>query len=586
MKKTNLALWKMSIFTTIIGIFTMGCGNSGTEMEIDSCTILANDITVDTTLEDSCYNVVGNINVPSATLLTIKEGTTLFFQEGTQLKVNGALRAVGEFATLEDNGSIKTPSKPIRFTAVHPINGYWDGIYIYDSNDPRNELNNIIIEYAGGNNVAALNVDGTSRLNIKNSTIQYSGSDGFAIGSNNIIEEFTKITSKENDGFAGSIYANSLYALDKSSIFTDNVAGDYIIVKGETINKNQSWKALNVPTVITRDIHISRGTMLTIEPGATILFDASTQLRVEGALKAIGTAEQPIILSGKQKIVGYWDGIYLDKASDDQNRISHVVLEYAGGDSDYNGAIYTSGNSYINITDTTIRYNKNNGFVLGSNTEIKQFKRVTSTNNEGAAGILHTNSLHAIDNSSNFSENLGSEYLIVKGNSIVEDQTWSPLNVPVLIEGSFTVEPEVKLTIKAGSQFTFDSGVLMRVDGSLISKGTESDPIIFSALQQTAGYWAGIYFYNSEERKNEMTYTNVEYAGGGYRNAAIYLGGESLLKISNSTITDSASYGIYLEYDSAKRVDGQTLVRKNNFHNNNNDDVYEETRRSQSSFYY
>jgi len=126
-KLESLRLWALVLFMTF---FNVGCGSSGQPLNIDECTVLANDITTDTTLEDKCYNVVGNINVPSDTLLTIKEGTELFFQEGTQLRINGAIKAVGKPAILEENGTIRVPAKPIKFTGVEPINGYWDGIYI------------------------------------------------------------------------------------------------------------------------------------------------------------------------------------------------------------------------------------------------------------------------------------------------------------------------------------------------------------------------------------------------------------------------------------------------------------------------
>ena len=584
MRIIKLGSLKLYILALFITFFNVGCGGSGQPLNIDECTVLANDITTDTTLEDKCYNVVGNINVPSDTLLTIKEGTTLFFQEGTQLRVNGALKAIGKQAILEDNGSIRVSAKPVKFTGVQPINGYWDGIYIYDSNDHRNELDNIIIEYAGANG-AAFNVDGISRLNIKNSIIKNSGSDGFAIGSNNIIAKFQNITSKDNDGFAGSIYANSLHAIDSSSHFTDNVKGDYIIVKGDTIDKSQTWKALNVPAIITGDVHVDSGKVLTLEAGVTLLFDSSTQLKVQGALKAIGNADKPILFSAKEKIIGYWDGLYFDDASDSKNKLSHVIIEYAGGHNEYDAAIYTTGNSYLDISDSIIQYSKSDGFILSSDTYINQFKRVTVTNNEGEAGILHTNALYAIDSSCDFRGNLGSDYLIVKGGSIDVDQIWKPLSVPIFIMGSLTVEPETVLTLKEGIKLIFDSGVIMRVEGSIISKGTPSKPIILTGLEKRAGYWDGIYLDESKERKNEMTYTTVEYAGGGYRDAAIYLGGESLLKISDSTISNSASYGVYLEYDSALRIDGNTIKRKNEFRNNVKDDVYEQTKRDTISFY-
>lgn len=118
--------------------------------------------------------MIGDIDVSSNALLTIKPGTTLLFAEGTDLEINqeGALKAVG------------TATQPILFSAVQKTKGYWEGINFYYSNNVKNELAHIVVEYGGGGSgwKGSIHVDSSegspSRVSIKNSVFK----DGYKYG--------------------------------------------------------------------------------------------------------------------------------------------------------------------------------------------------------------------------------------------------------------------------------------------------------------------------------------------------------------------------------------------------------------------
>lgn len=88
----------------------------------------------------------GEPNAPA--LLTIEPGVTLRFKRDGVFKVehfknmgpaSGALIAVG------------TPTQPITFTSAEatPASGDWYGLWFGSTADPRNRLENVVIEYAG-----------------------------------------------------------------------------------------------------------------------------------------------------------------------------------------------------------------------------------------------------------------------------------------------------------------------------------------------------------------------------------------------------------------------------------------------------
>ncbi len=109
------------------------------------------------------------------------------------------------------------------------------------------------------------------------------------------------------------------------------------------------------------------------------------------------------------------------------------------------------------------------------------------------------------------------------------------------------ISEDALLTVKPGSTILFLEGGGINVDGALNAVGTISNPILFTAQQKTAGFWKSIKFRGSNDTRNEIAHTIIEYAGdtndGALTLSAGY--GDSRLKLSNTTIKYSASYGFY-----------------------------------------
>jgi len=546
-------------------------------IDIGSCTeISSTTYNVDTTL-DGCYKIDGSITIAENKLLTIKPGSVLIFTSGRSLNVKGALKAVG------------TPVQPILFTSSTKSAGAWEGIKFNNAVDDRNELSNIILEYAGSLYYGALYATGATKLKIRDSIIRNNDLHGFYFGDDVVLTEFKNVTSTGNENTAGSVPPNALNVIDGTSDFTGN-NNDYLTVRSGTINTDQTWSALTVPVLVDRYIKIPSNKFLTIKPGARFEFNSGGYIEVKGALKAVGIGStttvdptgstsstqdnlnsnitpQPITFSGATKASGQWEGIKFNNAVDDRNELAHIVLEHAG--SLYYGALYAKGATKLKIRDSIIRNNKLYGFYFTNDVELNQFSNVTSTNNEKTAGRIGPKALSAIDGSSDFTGNIGNDYLTVASGDIVSDQTWNALSVPVLVDGYIKIGENALVTINPGARFKFSSGGSISVKGALKAIGTPTSRILFTGATASKGFWAGIKFQNAVDNRNELAYITVEYAGSLYY-GAVTAYNSTVLNLHDSIIQNNDLFGLW--------IDGTATVTNTNntFTNNTDGDVHQD----------
>ncbi len=91
------------------------------------------------------YRVHGEVTVADQHRLTIAAGARLFFEQDARLTIDGytgALTAVG------------TATDPIVFTGLLAQKGYWCGLYFHDTHSTENRLENVVVEYGGGDAAA------------------------------------------------------------------------------------------------------------------------------------------------------------------------------------------------------------------------------------------------------------------------------------------------------------------------------------------------------------------------------------------------------------------------------------------------
>lgn len=338
---------------------------------------------------------------------------------------------------------------------------------------------------------------------------------------------------------------------------------------------------------------------LTVMPGVVIAFEANagmdiTDVNADGSLTAEGTGSEQIRFTGTEKEAGFWRGLSFE-SNDVRNRLTWVTVEYAGSDPivtygtgvALNGAVAIESESGFNgslsIERTTISNSSGYGLIVEEGTLLSEFDANSFINNAESAVRINANNVGSLDAFSDFLggfEGVGTNgfngvEINASGSSIhdiTEDAVWPALALGATyrVEQSFDVEAQ--LTIMPGATIEFEANQTaifkQNLDiplGTLIAKGTESDPITFTGVSKTPGYWQGL-IIQSNSILNEMDYCIIEYGGsdpiaGELANIGVEKDGaydSPSLIVTNSLIRHSAGCGIVFEAGNLN-YDGSTF---------------------------
>lgn len=144
-----------------------------------------------------------------------------------------------------------------------------------------------------------------------------------------------------------------------------------------TVPRDDSFPNLGVPYMVTNGIVVGDTTgagdpTLTILPGVTMAFTGAGFLSVgevgRGALRVVGTAANPITLTGQGPTPGAWTGVRVGAYADSSTVFAHLTVDYAG----YAFPIPGSFQFYVDIgpiiQNTVIRNSSGCGIIIGSGT--------------------------------------------------------------------------------------------------------------------------------------------------------------------------------------------------------------------------
>ena len=344
----------------------------------------------------------------------------------------------------------------------------------------------------------------------------------------------------------------------------------------EHIDSDTTWEA-DYRYIVTGEFDVDA--RLTIEPGTYIEFEEGAGLEMQsgGILVADGTEDEPITFTGTEESPGWWNGLFFAGSDRADNILNHVVVEYAGadslgGDTEDSAVIVGNplgGSGAVAITNSTIRHSGGYGIVLPLGADLHDFESNTITDNADApirGGGIH---LHHFDADSSYSGN-GEDAVVVglSGPSVNdhavenEDGEWANLDVPYRI-GVYTQLNNSVLTIEEGAKLRFDTDTGLSFDdgGGLDAVGSDDEPIVFTATEESPGWWEGLEFRESP-RDNVVEHAVVEYAGADASGLAdpanIMVGagtGDANITVVDSTLRNSSEYGIWVGEDSSVNDD-------------------------------
>ncbi|HPT22695.1 MAG TPA: DUF5018 domain-containing protein [Bacteroidales bacterium] len=330
---------------------------------------LSGSMTANRTLTDRIpgdaidYIIDGAFYVEGNALLTIDPGVKIAFT-GT----NG-------WITVTENAGLKmvgTLAKPIILTG--PVNntnkGSWGGVE-FQSNRADNLMEFVQISYAGSSEqYGAVHISPDAKLSIKNCLIEKSASHGLWV--DGTISAFANNTIKDCEKapvFAADI--REAAKIDAASVFANNML-PYVIVNygfhGSDQSADLTLKKIAIPYLFKSGVWVVK--KLTVEPGATLLFDDASFIEVQniGTLNASGTSELPITFKHVNGTAGGWQGIFIETATD--NKLAYCVIENGGSYINSNCNVYLGSSAKLSVSNTVIRKTTGYGFMYYDNSVI------------------------------------------------------------------------------------------------------------------------------------------------------------------------------------------------------------------------
>lgn len=352
-----------------------------------------------------------------------------------------------------------------------------------------------------------------------------------------------------------------------------------------TIKTNTTFKkgAYNV----TCDIDVRSGATLTIEPGTILIFDAGKIVEVEegGIINANGTSSESITFKGKEPVKGYWAGVYVYSKSIN-NKFAYCNISDGGSAS--NGANIKIANSNSGAT-ASIEYckisnSRNAGVTVFTDKDVAHDANVLNsfhdnvlTGNGTYPLVVNTPAVTSIGEGNSYTGN-AKDYINILSyydEEVNVPVTFSKQAVPYLVSGTggngvlfyqpLTVQPGVTVVFSQGMGFGFDNS------GTITAVGTASDKITFKGLENTKGYWSGLYV-RTNSVNNKFNYCNLSDGGGNTDIPLSYSGSlkgiistygyntsaTRKLTINKCNISNSSSSGIYINAYTTVNSDVET----------------------------
>lgn len=327
-----------------------------------------------------------------------------------------------------------------------------------------------------------------------------------------------------------------------------------------------------IPSAYGAYIRVIDGVTLTIEPGVQVLLPQNADFTVYGTLKAVGTAEKPILFQPTTPGAnGFWNQLWLGGGSvmtdSDNTHLSYVTIE--GGGSRTSASVYVGESSptldhitirqsgsdglYANrgsltIDTATIENNASDGIYLNA-TSAPRLLNVTVRNNGGIAVQQYPADMSPTYRHLSFSGNSTDAIIILSPESdgrhfINSGRSWSlgQARVPIHLAGSIVINHGAFLSLEPGTHLRFTTGGGLAVAGSLYGLGTATNPITLTSFVEQPGAWEGVTIGPSA--RAILQHCSIGY--GGKAVATLQLQSSNSI-VQNCHIHHSIKDGVYVQ---------------------------------------
>ncbi len=301
-----------------------------------------------------------------------------------------------------------------------------------------------------------------------------------------------------------------------------------------TINKDSTWTLAASPYLVTGNVSIADGKVLTVDSGVVVRFADNTGLTVYGSMHArhaLFTSQRDTIGGSPSK--GNWNHIIIGASSGPSvGTFDTCVIRYGGSASftseSANLWIYSGS---LSVHGCDISFSKNAGIQIGGasgpptvdisgcaifSTDWPIRYRYTAFLTLAGINTLTGNTHNAIN---------------VNFGDLWHDMTMPKAEIPYVFSGDFTVhDPGARLLVASGNMLKFPSGAALNVEGTLVAEALPAEAILFTsttddnaggdtnadatATTPASSSWRGVMFQNtSVDSLCRMKRAEVRFAG-------------------------------------------------------------------------
>ena len=290
--------------------------------------------------------------------LSLGAGVEIQFREGSEMIIAGSFSAEG------------TEANPVILTGTLDEPGHWQGVMVRG----KARFNSSEIRYAGSARNDSTTVDSSimisgGSVDVNDLTISNSSAYALLINNTGELSSVNELSMLNNRRLIKFPITN-ISELGQSVFFENNEVSEIVLTSNGSINEGIDIVNLSVPYVLTGTVNMQKG-ILRVYEGVRVLFDDLAEIYVSGesALHVIGSEASPVLLSAKTAVAGSWGGLRF-RSSDSVSRISHAVIEYAGGGTTTGAALVELNcnfDSQLYIENSVLQYSSGYGISLTDN---------------------------------------------------------------------------------------------------------------------------------------------------------------------------------------------------------------------------
>lgn len=343
-----------------------------------------------------------------------------------------------------------------------------------------------------------------------------------------------------------------------------------------TISDNRTLSDLGLPVdyIVDGYLYLEGNALLTVEPGVTIMFaNEGSAIIVEEnqGIKMVGTADKPIVLTGptNNQNKGSWKFIMV-KSNRRDNVFEYVNFNNGGADD-----MVVDVEGMLSMKHCTINGSLGNGVHVGGGATLTAFENNTITNVNLYPISMDTYAAPQLGTGNTYTSN-GKNMIYLSYYWVDEENQSYTINaqpIPYYVSDGIGVDGNASLTLAAGVEMVFPYEKNLYVnDGCIFNvQGTATNPVLLRSMGNGNDEWIGVEF-QSTRGGSSMSYCFID--GAGKDEAALYLGNEAKISLTNVTIRNSSSYGMSIYYDEENPSDFHVTSTGHAFINCASGDIY------------